>query len=461
MRELVAGGNTELPDGPLSLRVPGPFDVSVLITGDDGRVSGDGDFVFFNQPSAPGARLRGDTVTVEPRRLRPGAGRVTVVVSPADPAAPFGRLPVPALSVLGADGVPVAGFTPSPPSGETVLLLAELYRRGTGWKLRALGQGYADGLAGVARDFGVDVLDDAAPPARSGRPDRPTVPGPAAGPTGATNPGAAAGVVAAAPGGGAVPDGFLDAVNAARLRFGVPPVAFDARLAAAARAHAEAMAARGVLGAVGPDGTSVHHRVAAAGYRCLAVAEHLVAGARTAAELVAFCLGEEGRGGPFRDRRLVHVGAGRAVGGGPDGMYWTVVWAEPYSSAGQARLAAEVIALTNAERAAAGLGPLAHDASLTAAAQAHSDDMAARDFFAHTSPEGREPWHRATAAGCGHRTIGENIACGRRTPAGVVQDWMDSPGHRANILSPDFTWLGVGYTAGGTAGTYWTQVFGG
>ncbi|MFH8369370.1 CAP domain-containing protein [Streptomyces sp. NPDC018031] len=441
MTELVAGGNTVLPDGELSLRVPGPFDLSVLVTGDDGRVAGDGDFVFFNQPVAPGAQLRGDTVTVRPARLRPGATRVTVVASPAEPGVALGRLPVPALSVRRADGTLVARFAPPRPARETALLLAEIYRRGDRWKLRALGQGYADGLAGVARDFGVDVVDDGGAPG--------------GGPRGR---GAAPG--AAGPAAGAAQDGFLGAVNAARLRFGTPPVALDARLIAAAQAHAEAMARRGTLGAVGPDGTSVHDRIAAAGYGCLGIAEHLVSGPRTAAELVEFCLAEEGRGDPFRDHGVVHAGIGRAVRDGSGDLYWTALWAAPFSAAGLARTAAEVVRLTNEHRAAARLAPLAPDAGLTAAAQAHSADMVGRRFYAHTSPEGSEPWDRAAAAGCAFRGIGENIACGQRTAAEVVRGWMDSPGHRANILTPDFTHIGIGYAVGAAAGTYWTQLFG-
>ncbi|MEU2583866.1 CAP domain-containing protein [Streptomyces avermitilis] len=211
MNELVPGGNMPLPGGPLALRVPGPFDVSALITDDGGTVRGDGDFVFYNQPDAPGARLRGETLTVDPRTPRPGASRVTVVDSPADPG--------------------------------------------------------------------------------------------------------------------------------------------------------------------------------------------------------------------------THVG----------GLPW----------------------LTNAERTAAGLRPLAGDPLLTAAAQAHSADMVTRAFSSPTGPDGSEPWHRAAAAGSTRRTIGENIACGRRSAAEVVRGWMNSPGHRANILKPGFTHLGTGFAGGGTAGTYWTQLFGG
>ncbi|AQA15763.1 CAP domain-containing protein [Streptomyces malaysiensis] len=433
MGELVPGGNQALPDGALTIRVPGPFDLSALITGEDGKVAGDGDFVFFNQPTAPGARLDGDTVTLRPRGLRPGAARVTLVISPADPGTPLGRLPAPVLSVLDDRGAPLARFAPPRPSQETVLLLAEIYRRGGGWKVRAIGQGYADGLAGVARDFGVDVTDDgasAAPP--------PPAPAPADG----------------------AARQALEVVNAARARAGAAPVALDGRLTAAAEAHARAMAAHGALALESPDGTSLFHRIAAHGYTPLTVAEHIVSGPRTPREFVDYCLEGAERRGPFHDPALVHLGIGRADGPTTGDVYWTAVWARPFTPDGLLRLTSEVIALTNAERAAARLAPLAQDPRLAAAAQAHSDDMVARDFYSHTGPEGHQPWDRARAAGATHRGIGENIACGQRSPAEVVRGWMDSPGHRANILKPDFTHIGVGHATGSRAGTYWTQVFG-
>ncbi|WP_431772305.1 CAP domain-containing protein [Streptomyces cucumeris] len=435
MGELVPGGNLALPEGALTIRVPGPFDLSALITGADGKVAGDADFVFFNQPSAPGARLHGDTLTLHPRRLRPDAERITVVISPADPATPLGRLPVPALTVSADGGAPLARFTPPRPAQETVLLLAEVYRRGDRWKVRALGQGYADGLAGVARDFGVEVADEPPPPTA-----------PASSPPPAQGPGAAAG-------------GPLGVVNAARARAGAPPLTLDTRLTTAAEAHAAAMASAGRLAVEGPDGVSLFQRIAATGYRCLTVQEHLVSGPRTPEEFVEYCLSGAERRGPFGDPAVAHLGLGRAVGPGGD-IFWTAVWAEPFTPDGLERLTSEVIALTNAERAAARLAPLAAEPRLTTAAQRHSDDMVARDFYSHTGSEGREPWDRARAAGAGHRGIGENIACGQRSAAEVVCGWMDSPGHRANILKPDFTHIGVGYATGSRAGTYWTQVFG-
>ncbi|MGW2782607.1 CAP domain-containing protein [Streptomyces populi] len=451
MSELVPGGNTPLPDGALTFRVPGPFDVSALVTGDDGKVRGDGDFVFYNQPAAPGVRLDGGRLTVDPPRLRPGASRVTLVVSPADLTTPLGGLPSPTVQVTAADGRALARFTPPRPQRETVLLLAELYRRGTAWKLRALGQGYADGLAGVARDFGVEVAEAGTPPG-----------GPAA------NAAPGAGPVAAArdaspgtPGGDPDPDGFLGPVNSARAAAGSPPVRLDSRLTAAARAHAGAMAAHGVLASESPDGVSVHQRVLSAGYSYLTIGEHLVSGPRTPREFVEYCLSAERSRRTLCDPAFDQAGLARVPDARTGDLYWTALWATPFSPAGLERTAREVIALTNTERASAGLAPLTADVRLTVAAQAHSADMVARDFYAHTSPEGGRPWDRAAAAGCAHRAIGENIACGQRSPAEVVQGWMDSPGHRANILEPDFTHIGIGLAGGGRAGTYWTQLFGG
>ncbi|MFD7879785.1 CAP domain-containing protein [Streptomyces sp. NPDC059766] len=463
MSELVPGGNVPLPDGALTVRVPGPFDVSALVTDDSGRVRGDGDFVFYNQPSAPGARLGVDTLRIDPAALRAGATRVTVVVSPADPGASLDRLPAPTLYVTDPQGRPLARFTPPRPRQETVLLLAEIYRRGTGWKLRAVGQGYADGLAGLARDFGVDVTDEppaaAAPAPPTARPAAPTArPGEAA----ARPAYGRAPVPAGGPARGPVPvpdpDGFLDLVNSARVRAGSPPVALDARLAGAAREHAAAMAAARRLDTEGRDGVSVHQRATAAGYAYLTVGEHLVSGPRTPAEFVAYCLDSDQPRRTLLDPAFTHAGLAGVPGGGD--TYWTALWAAPLTAGGLARTEAEVVALTNGERARAGLRPLSADPPLATAARAHSADMVARAFYSHTSPEGTQPWDRAAAAGSTRRSIGENIACGQRSPAEVVEGWMNSPGHRANILKPDFTHIGVGFAGGGPAGTYWTQLFG-
>jgi uncharacterized protein YkwD len=120
---------------------------------------------------------------------------------------------------------------------------------------------------------------------------------------------------------------------------------------------------------------------------------------------------------------------------------------------------AQVVALVNKERASAGCDPLTEDAQLLKAAQAHSDDMAARNFFDHVNPDGADPGQRITAAGYKWSTYGENIAKGQQTPEAVMDSWMNSPGHRANILNCSFKDIGVGIHTG-SGGPWWTQDFG-
>jgi len=122
--------------------------------------------------------------------------------------------------------------------------------------------------------------------------------------------------------------------------------------------------------------------------------------------------------------------------------------------------AREVLTLTNAERTDIGLPELTWDDTLAGVAAAHAEDMINRDFFAHDNPDGQDVGNRATAAGYLWQWIGENLAAGQQTPAEAVEGWMNSAGHRANILRTEFSVLGVAYRQGGTHGTYWVQVFG-
>lgn len=122
--------------------------------------------------------------------------------------------------------------------------------------------------------------------------------------------------------------------------------------------------------------------------------------------------------------------------------------------------AQQVVELTNAQRAANGCGALTVNTTLTSVAQAHSADMAANNYFDHTDKQGNDPFARMRAAGYSFSYAGENIAAGQQTPAAVMDAWMNSPGHRANILNCHFTEIGVGYATGGSYGKYWTQDFG-
>ncbi|MFF9088530.1 sigma-70 family RNA polymerase sigma factor [Streptomyces sp. NPDC014991] len=132
---------------------------------------------------------------------------------------------------------------------------------------------------------------------------------------------------------------------------------------------------------------------------------------------------------------------------------------QPAPAPAPAGTVAQVVALVNKERAAAGCGSVTEDAQLDKAAQGHSDDMAARGFFDHTNPDGAGPGERITGAGYRWSTYGENIAQGQQTPQTVMNSWMHSPGHRANILNCSFKNLGVG-VHNGSGGPWWTQDFG-
>ncbi|MEV8097563.1 sigma-70 family RNA polymerase sigma factor [Kitasatospora sp. NPDC085879] len=119
----------------------------------------------------------------------------------------------------------------------------------------------------------------------------------------------------------------------------------------------------------------------------------------------------------------------------------------------------QVVQLVNEERSKVGCTPVKSDDKLELAAQRHSDDMAARNFFDHTNPDGQGPQPRIDAAGYKWSSWGENIARGQRDAAAVMKSWMDSPGHKANILNCGFTDLGVGVHLG-DGGPWWTQDFG-
>ncbi len=127
----------------------------------------------------------------------------------------------------------------------------------------------------------------------------------------------------------------------------------------------------------------------------------------------------------------------------------------------------QVLDLTNDFRKKNGLDPLKWDPELATAAQKHSDNMGRQDFFSHQGKDGSQPWDRTKAAGDDNNRVGENIAAGQRTPEEVVQGWINSPGHRANMLNPKYEYLGVGYheekSDKGRVNYqhYWTQNFGG
>ncbi|MBD3107543.1 serine protease [Bacillus sp. AGMB 02131] len=116
----------------------------------------------------------------------------------------------------------------------------------------------------------------------------------------------------------------------------------------------------------------------------------------------------------------------------------------------------EVLELTNVERTKAGLSPLTLDTELSKVARIKSQDMKDQNYFSHTSPTYGSPFDMMTTFGISYKSAAENIAQGQTTPAAVVEAWMNSQGHRENILNASYTHIGIGHVSDGN---YWTQMF--
>jgi uncharacterized protein YkwD len=203
-----------------------------------------------------------------------------------------------------------------------------------------------------------------------------------------------------------------------------------------------------------------------AGYRAATATTILLSGVPDAAQ--AARLVEQQHCDAVRNRRYAEIGVGRT------GSTWRINLAAPllagdlgdWREAGQA-----VLRLVNDARRRGGscgkqrfaaAAPLAWSDKLAAAALAHSRDMAAHDYFDHVDRGRAGVAERARQQGYRWRAIGENIAGGQGSPQQVVAGWLASPGHCANILSPDFTEMGTAYALNAQAAMeiYWTQVFG-
>jgi uncharacterized protein YkwD len=145
------------------------------------------------------------------------------------------------------------------------------------------------------------------------------------------------------------------------------------------------------------------------------------------------------------------VGCGKSTEALPTGP------GAPASGTSPAPTDAEVVSFVqqmNAHRVSLGLQPLLWHPGVAAVAEAHSRDMIDRGFFSHTNPDGESPWDRLHAAGITYTNAGENIAYGYSTGTSVLNAWLNSPGHKANIEYAAFTHHGVG-----KVGSHWTHVF--
>ncbi len=140
----------------------------------------------------------------------------------------------------------------------------------------------------------------------------------------------------------------------------------------------------------------------------------------------------------------------------PNLIYPGQVLTVPELDGGVTAFESEVVRLVNEIRVQYGLKPLTENWELSRVARYKSQDMADNGYFSHTSPTYGSPFQMMKAFGLSYRAAGENIAYGQRSPQAVVNAWMNSSGHRANILNASYTQIGVGYVADGR---YWTQMF--
>ncbi|MFC8761940.1 TerD family protein [Streptomyces sp. NPDC057193] len=179
MTAMTPGSNIPLTATRVAVDVAAPvrLDVSGLLLGANGKVRSDDDFIFYNQPSGPGVTYRSgggtapDAIQVDTGALPPGIERIVVTASPDAAGQTFQGIEPTATLRNADDGSVLATFTPPQLATETALVVVEIYLRNGAWKARAVGQGYANGLAGIATDFGVSVDDaPAAAPAAPATP---------------------------------------------------------------------------------------------------------------------------------------------------------------------------------------------------------------------------------------------------------------------------------------------------
>ncbi|MER6696052.1 TerD family protein [Streptomyces fimicarius] len=186
MTAMTPGSNIPLSAARVAVDVAAPvrLDVSGLLLTADGKVRSDDDFIFYNQPSGPGVTYRSgggsapDAIVVDTTAVPPGIEKIVVTASPDAAGQTFQGIEPTATVRNADDGSALATFTPPQLGAETALVVIEVYRRNGAWKARAVGQGYANGLAGIATDFGVSVEEPAAPAA----PPVPVAPAPVAPP---------------------------------------------------------------------------------------------------------------------------------------------------------------------------------------------------------------------------------------------------------------------------------------
>ena len=263
---------------------------------------------------------------------------------------------------------------------------------------------------------------------------------------------------------------LLRRINAERSRAGSPPLHLDDALARAAQQHADEIARSGDFRSGSSE--DMRRRLQKAGYQAHEWTENITQSSADPDGLLRYWKGRNPS--TFRDLmdpryRDIGFGVSRLDGTPVYSFLFAVPQADYFAreTSGlrdRGSVREEMLARVNAARRKAGLKPLRFNSELDKAAQRHAEDMLARGYFDHESPSGTTVRERSRAAGYNWGAIGENIAFGQTSVGEVIETWMGSPGHRKNILGPNFSELGIGLALGkGRDGKYqvlWVQNFG-
>ncbi|MBE89503.1 MAG: hypothetical protein CMM76_08700 [Rhodospirillaceae bacterium] len=242
-------------------------------------------------------------------------------------------------------------------------------------------------------------------------------------------------------------DQILHQVNQLRAKHSLNPLRLELRLTEFSQEHAEAMAEHRFFDTRARDGSDFENNILKTGYSFQKVALQVAAGFPSVAHVVTHWEADDQAPNHILNQDVQEIGIGyAAIANDPRGHnhYWAITLAKPtHRFPGNWRTA--VLKKVNAFRERYKLRPLTANDDLNEAAQAHSNDMAAKDYFAHIAPDGSSVAERAERAGYPWRYILENIAAGQTTPEEVVGGWIGSDSHREAMLERDIKEAGIGY----------------
>ncbi|GMF12233.1 unnamed protein product [Phytophthora lilii] len=294
---------------------------------------------------------------------------------------------------------------------------------------------------------------------------------------------------------------LLAAVNKERAARGLSALCMSSKLQSSAQKHSNDMAANNYMSHTGSDGSSMSQRITATGFKWTAIAENVAAGQKDVNAVMKSWMSSADHKSNILSSKYTMYGCGYAyTSKGNNKHYWTqdfgagsgescssssasqgykpatvkptvtraptkapaATTKTPTTAPSTGTMQTQMLAAVNKQRAAVGLSALCTNLKLQSSAQGHSNDMAKHDFMSHTGSDGSSMSERITDSGYSWTSIAENVAAGQTDVEAVMTAWMNSPGHKANILSTKVTMFGCAYAynADSTYHHYWTQDFG-